>query len=782
MKKILLFPLVAVALFAACTNDGDFSRIIETSSATPDDNAVSFEAYVDRAITRAGLVGELNLDQIQKSQADGGGFGVFAYYTDLQKYNQTFIPNFMYNQGVFFNGSQWEYSPLMYWPNEYGSTAQSADEDKVSFFAYAPFVEESPTFSAMGVVTSGITGFSRNSATGDPLVHYVATFDPANSVDLCWGVNDEDSWSTIQNGSQETAVKGLPWLDVEHPEGTDQRMKFTFKHALSQLNVQIDADVDGGEEVDASTKIWVRSISFTGIATVGSLNLNNVEANKAFWLDDVGITELPCGETVTVYDGRRDGREGASNARVASEQPQGLNPVLVQTEAPLAGVTSTAVNLFGTGADLAAPVYVIPTGDVMTVTIVYDVETSNPRLPGYISDAVTHGLSVENHISKTVSFSTGDDGLENGKKYTLKLHLGMNSVKLDADVTPWDDRDYTFEANVPSSVPYSLTLDKSKVVLAVGDNTSISSSFYPTDVADKSIIWTSADESVAVVNSSGVVTAIGSGETIVSGFNAETGASASIKVLVPRKAVDAIPGFWDDENNPGDIGKIITTDGSLFTKPQADEYGIADADRAAIVAYVGAKGSVDKSPGSEDFHGLAVAMKDFSNSTIAWGGKGATCVSTISYSKGSTVIFDDEYMKGIYYTNYLANADCDPSHTHSAAQSARTFKYSVSVNNGDVPNGCSQWFLPTISQWQYIAQGLTGKTADLQYQVQNDDYKTASINEYISKAGGTLFRGHNYYSCVEARPASAWAINFYYGWHVFIDKGSGVYVRSVLAF
>ena len=437
MKKSFLFA-AAVALFAACTSD-DFSGLAETTPVNPEGYAVGFDAYTGRATTRAGLVGELNLDQIKKSKDEHGGFGVFAYYTDIQKYNKTFMPNFMYNQGVFFNGSssKWEYSPLMYWPNEYGSKAQSTDEDKVSFFAYAPYVEEvTSTGYAVGDVTTGITGFSRNSATGDPLIRYVATFDPANAVDLCWGVNDEDSWNTIQNGSQETAVKGLPWLDVEHPEGIDQRMKFTFKHALAQLNVQIDAQVDDNVDLADGTKIWVRSISFTGISTQGTLNLNNVEANKALWLDYIGVTELACGEIVTVKDGRRDGREGANGARVGSELPQGLNPVVVQTETPAAGVTKTAVNLFGTDAALSAPVYVIPTGETMSVTIVYDVETVNPKLPGYISDAVTHGVSIENRITKTIDFGTGE-GLDNGKKYTLKLHLGMNSVKLDAEVTDW---------------------------------------------------------------------------------------------------------------------------------------------------------------------------------------------------------------------------------------------------------------------------------------------------------------------------------------------------------
>ena len=435
MKKSILFA-AAVALFAACTSD-DFSGLAETTPVNPDGYAVSFDAYAGRT-TRAGQKGVLSTPALQKSQAEGGGFGVFAYYTDLKKYDQTYMPNFMYNQGVFYNGSQWEYSPVLYWPNEYGSTAQSDDEDKVSFFAYAPYVEtESVAAGSVKEATYGITGFSPNTKVGDPQVRYIATFDPAKSVDLCWGVCDDESWKRIEGGSQ-TFTPGLPWIDVEHPEATNQRMKFNFKHALAQLNVQIDAVVDDDASLNSATKIWVRSISFTGIATHGSLNLNNLKADEALWLDYSGTTDLPYGESVTVKDGRRDGREGANGAEANNELPQGLNPQLVQMYgASNDGVTTTAQNLFGTDAALTAPVYVIPTGEAMTVTIVYDIETESANLPGYVSDGTTHGVSIENRITKTIDFGTSAAGLQNGKKYTVSLHLGMNSVKFDAAVDEW---------------------------------------------------------------------------------------------------------------------------------------------------------------------------------------------------------------------------------------------------------------------------------------------------------------------------------------------------------
>lgn len=446
--------------------------------------AVGFEAYQSRSVTRAGFTGELTLDNLKKSKSEGGGFGVFGYYTDNNEYDPQSIPNFMYNQLVEWqsDGSSgyWKYDPVKYWPNEYGNNASADDQDKVSFFAYAPYVEVNPN---TGKVTDtdnnkgGIVALSRNSANGDPLVKYIASFNSSEIVDLCWGIKGDDaSWALTQGGSQALPA-GMPWLNVERPYdakaqtvpvSTDaQRVKFTFLHALSKLNVKIDVDPDitvhdAATDLESGTKVYVRSVTFSGIATKGSLNLNNSVANKAEWLDYNGAGDLESGETFTVYDGRKDGKEGAANATASNEKQTGLSAQLIQTEAGTeTGVTKDLQDMFASGS-----VYVIPTGETVEVEIVYDVETEDHNLGTYLSDGKTPGSSIENRIKKTVNFGT-NGGFESGKAYTLNLHLGMNSVKFDADVKAWDDVPAPVDAWLPANVPqymaaaaaeYNLTL------------------------------------------------------------------------------------------------------------------------------------------------------------------------------------------------------------------------------------------------------------------------------------------------------------------------------------
>ena len=453
MKTNYLILAAAVLALAAC-NKQEAPATAELSAPA----AISFDGYLNRGVaTRSGAAGLMDATLLQAQ-----GFGVFGYYTDFNAYDDQATPNFMYNQKVTYaDGTGWSYTPVKYWPNEYGDKAISDDIDKVSFFAYAPFVDVTPSTGKVEDATFGITGMNRNSASGDPILKYIGSFDPAKSVDLCWGVAataDAAAWSIVQTGAAQTPAiaAGKPWIDVQRPADptAGQKLKFTFEHALSQLNVQIDADVDVTDHATTpdladGTKIYVRSISFTGLAMKGALNLNNSIADKAEWLDYAGINDISAGEAFVLYDGRKDGREGVAGATASNEKSLGLNEVIISDDGNTkAGVTATPVNLFQS-TTLTAPIYVIPVDEEITVTIDYDVETVDNNLPNLLSDGVKYGSKINNKISKTVTFGTATK-FENGKSYVIKLHLGMNSVKFDATVIGWVAADEG-EAWLPSN-------------------------------------------------------------------------------------------------------------------------------------------------------------------------------------------------------------------------------------------------------------------------------------------------------------------------------------------
>lgn len=235
MKKSLFFAAAAAVLtMASCVDNHEyFDGEQEVALQEANDNVLRFGTFMSQqGTTRAGKTGLMTNTKLQDTKANGGGFGVFGYYTGKDTYGQyqhntytdaggasteDHYANFMYNQGVFYDGSlssdyitKWHYTPLKYWPNESSPTGAVDDQTKeapsttytyagnVSFFAYAPFVDWSD-MDTDEKRKNGITAINDdytkggNAKDGDPIITYTI-WNPipneANNkfVDLLWGV------------------------------------------------------------------------------------------------------------------------------------------------------------------------------------------------------------------------------------------------------------------------------------------------------------------------------------------------------------------------------------------------------------------------------------------------------------------------------------------------------------------------------------------------------------------------------------------------------------------
>jgi hypothetical protein len=488
MKKLFLFAAAALAL-AACSNDE--LNLQDEVRANSKEAPVSFSVYTQRGMTRGGTPGDLTNANIGTT-----GFGVFAYYTIGEGYDAKATPNFMYNQKVTCTGNatpttEWTYEPVKYWPNEFGSDAQSDEVDQLSFFAYAPWTDIDPTTGNVRVPTGtstedakklqtlNIISVNKNTATGDPIIKYVVDTDPKTSVDLLWGVaadNAGDKYQPISHeGPAPQVQEGKPFINLVKPnDPANDRLQFNLKHALAKVRVTIDyiddANTPGGPAAAkinaAKTRIFVRSFKMSGFASKGALNLNNSDTpGEPLWKDYDGVKDLAFDE-ITFQDGRKDGKEGETNGAQNNETPQGLNEKIIENYSPAANGTFGADKNLGVGAmttnvvdkvtvsnDAAVGTvllfggdpsqnggyfYVIPRNEGTTpvdVTIAYDIETIDEALAGKLSDGETHGISIENIITKENIFGSMD--FRAGYQYDIKIHLGMTSVKIDATVTDW---------------------------------------------------------------------------------------------------------------------------------------------------------------------------------------------------------------------------------------------------------------------------------------------------------------------------------------------------------
>lgn len=484
MKKLFLFAATA-AMLAGCSDTEELA--LNQAQQEVGQGEVSFSVYTNRA-TRGGVAGEMTTEALK---AEGAGFGVFAYHTNNSFYDsQNSEINFMYNQKVTWDGEKWVYSPLKYWPNEFGENAKSNNIDYVTFFAYAPFVNFYPSTGVAPVAEGqdanqqqwkNITAASRNGDNGDPVIRYMVDTNPSTSVDLLWGVAADEKFVGLADATKPTQLKtNACFIDLSKQKGVNDKINWKFYHALAKLNVQIIAandvvtqDIDPyepeGEEVHSATRVYLRWIEFTGFTMNGALNLHSNPAAdeastpRARWMAYDGATDLKPA-TVRFNDGLMDGKEGTENNVNPNERVLGaLNPVLVEPTTPAEGWTAKTggiptdkyVNIFdGAGEDKEdeeyvaadASIYVIPTGEKMTINMLYDIQTADKRLGNYLSDGKTKGFRVANAITNTLD----NIDIVAGKAYTIKIVVGLESVKVTATIKDWDDSEEAV-ANMPEN-------------------------------------------------------------------------------------------------------------------------------------------------------------------------------------------------------------------------------------------------------------------------------------------------------------------------------------------
>ena len=215
------------------------------------------------------------------------------------------------------------------------------------------------------------------------------------------------------------------------------------------------------------------------------------------------------------------------------------------------------------------------------------------------------------------------------------------------------------------------------------------------------------------------------------------------------------------------VGQIICSHGKVYPATVSDL--TCGGHKVAIVAYAGS-GSGENSPYN---HGLAIALNDASAGTPWCNQTAATCMASQQSSLSAAL----NHKAGISSTTTLA-----ASAEHQAVTAAASYSYGFGISAGSHPDGTSQWFLPTMGQWNLMVKAMTENAADLT-QSDNDSYKAAAFNEKITVAGGTGVASSGlYWSSTESSASNAWYMSFKDGKTNSHSKTYTDYVRAVLAF
>lgn len=393
MKQNYFIGLIACAALTmtGCSNDE-----INVPQQSQGNNAIEFSTYLGR--NAQGSRGTETNDASIKSE--NGGFGVLAYYTKQDDFNiKNHTPNFMWNQQVTYKGTNWVYTPVKYWPTKVG--------DKVSFFAYAPYVA---SVNDKGIVLSS------NSETGAPTATITLPDDPSKTIDFV---------ATVQmNKTHDNSAKA------------NNNVSFTLKHEMTRVKVQAKLDKSVYSDTDAKHKTFVviKNVKFNDKGQFyksGKYTFSTDDNQRGTWATtdnataySLDLNKVMKKETITVT-----GATGKSGSGDYQKGEDGIK--LVNTD---------PVSLFKDDQYL----FLIPVANLTdgkaTATIEYDIVTEDSKL------AV--GYSCTNAI-KTVKLPAGT--LQQGISYNYIFTIKLDEIVLNAEVKGWDEPASDSNINVPYS-------------------------------------------------------------------------------------------------------------------------------------------------------------------------------------------------------------------------------------------------------------------------------------------------------------------------------------------
>ena len=392
MKQNYFMGLIACAALTmtGCSNDE-----INAPQQSQGNNAIEFSTYLGR--NAQGSRGTETNDASIKKNEKNGGFGVLAYYTKQDDFNITnHTPNFMWNQQVTYKGTNWEYTPVKYWPTKVG--------DKVSFFAYAPYAANG---NDKGIVLSS------NSETGAPTATITLPDDPSQTIDFVAAVQMNKTH--------------------DNSESAKNNVSFILKHEMTRVKVQAKLDKSVySDNAKHKTFVVIKNVKFNDKGQFyksGKYTFSTDENKRGIWATtdnataySLDLNKVMKKRTITVT-----GATGKSGSGDYQKGEDGIK--LVNTD---------PVPLFEDDQYL----FLIPVANLIdgkaTATIEYDIVTEDSKL------AV--GYSCTNAI-KTVKLPAGT--LQQGKSYNYTFIINLDEIVLDATVEQWDETASGNDINVP---------------------------------------------------------------------------------------------------------------------------------------------------------------------------------------------------------------------------------------------------------------------------------------------------------------------------------------------
>lgn len=247
----------------ACSSE-ETTRTAETTSQM---KPIAFRSYTAEPTRSSALYSAEN------GINPGQSIGIYAYYHDNTTWSNAAVPNFMWNQQAtcLTKGTDFEYSPLKYWPNE--------SNDKVSFIAYFPYTVESPGNPDTPAYPANATGLQTllaNSASGLPTFNFTVKESVNDQVDFLL----TELLPNLPNGTNSVSPSSA---DDRSGLTVTDHVRFLFHHMTSKVEFRI---VAADNVRDAIAHFKLNSLNVTNLYKDGKLTPTYSAGTTTYAWDD----------------------------------------------------------------------------------------------------------------------------------------------------------------------------------------------------------------------------------------------------------------------------------------------------------------------------------------------------------------------------------------------------------------------------------------------------------------------------------------------------------------
>lgn len=408
-------------------------------------------------------------------------------------------------------------------------------------------------------------------------------------------INRPDGFLTRYEGTPSTGSTGIATYSKPYVTGK----------AVGRTSLSVSYVTYANKYADADIIVTDSSVAVTGVSlnkTSTTISVGRTETLRATVspsdATNTGIIWSSADESIaTVSNGVVTGVGAGTTTITATTSDGGYT----------ATCSVTVRQISVTGITLDKHSVTVGQNDVVTLTA-----TISP------DNASNTNINIRVRGDSTHVTSTTHDG----NVWTINWKADANAGQAQITVTTVDGSySDTCTMSIVSVTPVTgVSLNKSSLSLDVNNTSQLTATVSPNNATNKSVSWTSSDESVATVSSSGLVTAVGNGTATITVTTSSGGYTATCKVTVTTPVTGLALNTTSTSIHYSSISNITKTIVATITPSDASNKKVTWSSSNTDIVTVTQGGVIH----GEALGTATITCKSVSNPSVS-----ATCTVTV---------------------------------------------------------------------------------------------------------------------------------------------------------